>query len=98
MRIQRLSALLSTLALLIIAASPAAAQCAKANRTVIANVVAFDQTIMLNRRGASLPEGMMFALRSDVVAADGSGNPGPGNATLRAGKRARPIVLRVNQY
>jgi hypothetical protein len=98
MRIQRLLALLSTLALLIIAATPAAAQCAKANRTTIADVVAFDQTIMLNRRGASIPEGMMFALRSDVVAANSSTPIGPGNVTLRPGKRPRPIVLRVNQY
>src|SRR5437016_7000884 len=53
---------------------------------------------MLNRRGASIPEAMIFALRSDVVAANGSGQPGVGNATLRPGKRPRPIVLRVNQY
>ncbi|MBV9957103.1 MAG: hypothetical protein JO360_01725, partial [Acidobacteria bacterium] len=60
-------------------------------RTITANVVAFDQIYTYNRFGAFNPAGMMFALRRDV---DGSG---PGNVHLKEGKRPRPIVLRVNE-
>jgi hypothetical protein len=61
------------------------------NTTISAHVVAFDQVYTYNRFGAFNPAGMIFALTSDVV-----GNT-PGNVQLRADKRPRPIVLRVNE-
>ena len=39
--------------------------------TVRANVVALDQPIVLNRSGATIPGGMIFALARDVVSSDG---------------------------
>ncbi|MGI9168040.1 MAG: hypothetical protein ACR2G5_16955 [Pyrinomonadaceae bacterium] len=57
-------------------------------RTIKAAVVALAQPIMLNRLGAALPNGLVFALKRDTVA--GLGNQ------LRADKRPRPIVLRAN--
>ncbi|WP_437680053.1 copper oxidase [Sorangium sp. So ce131] len=65
-------------------------------RTVLADVVAIDQMFVYDRYGAFNPAGMVYALRRDVVAADPSRPVGPGNATLRPGKRPRPLVLRVN--
>ncbi|WP_449433005.1 manganese-oxidizing multicopper oxidase MnxG [Pseudomonas putida] len=75
----------------------AAVQC---QRTLVANVVAMDQPLMFNRLGAHNPNGMMFALRGDVVDSNGvlitqGGNATPGQVTLRADKRPRPLVLRV---
>jgi hypothetical protein len=61
---------------------------AKCMRMVNADVVAMAQPFMLNRLGAAMPNGMIFALKRDTV--DGLGNQ------LRADKRARPIVLRAN--
>jgi hypothetical protein len=58
-------------------------------RKISADVVALPQPIMLNRLGASVPDGLVFALRSDTV---GSGS----NIRLRDGKRPRPLVLRAN--
>ena len=46
------------------ATSEAAVQC---QRTLVANVVALDQPLMFNRLGAQNANGMMFALREDVV-------------------------------
>ncbi len=65
--------------------------------TVFAEVVALEQPWWFNRLGASQPNGMMFALKRDVV----SSNAGddallPGQVALRPDKRPRPIVLRVN--
>lgn len=74
-------------------AAPGAAAC---NRTISAKVVALDQVFFWNRLGAVQPQGMMFALSADVVAAKSSLPVGAGNARLRDGKRARPIVLRMN--
>jgi len=66
-------------------ASPApAAQC---KRTINANVMAIPQPIMLNRLGAAIPDGLIFALKSDV---DTTSN------RLKADKRPRPLVLRAN--
>src|ERR1700686_1053411 len=74
---------------------------------VKADVVALDQSIMLNRLGAALPNGMIFALAQDVCLPGGpvvdgqatcaAGPPSAGNVMLRPGKRPRPLVLRVNQ-
>ena len=83
------------------APTPATVSCSAAN-TVTADLAALDQAFMLNRLGASMPQGMVFALKSDIV---NSGNgqscaKSPctaGNVRLRVDKRPRPIVLRVNQ-
>ena len=71
----------------------AMAQC---NRTITADVVAFDQPFFWNRLGAVQPQGMMYALRRDVVPIDSSSGLQPGNVQLREGKRPRPLVLRMN--
>lgn len=67
------------------------------NKTVTADVVAFDQIIFYNRFGSFDPGGMMFALKRDVIKINSSLPLGAGNAQLRADKRPRPIVLRVNE-
>lgn len=70
------------------AAKPQAtpAQCM---RTITASVVAMPQPIMLNRLGATIPDGLIFALKRDTVQ---NGN----QIQLRPGKRPRPLVLRAN--
>ncbi len=86
----------------------ATAQGPSCARTVTAYVVALDQPLMLNRLGASIPGGMIFALARDVVQTDAQGNPTnkicypvsnctAGQVTLRYDKRPRPIVLRANE-
>ena len=89
-------------------------------QTIKADVVALDQPFMWNRLGAAQPQGMVFALKRDVVPTsvglDDNGNdkvddvnkaaclgkPGDlscldaGKVRLRSGKRARPVVLRLN--
>ena len=68
-------------------------------RTVTADVVVFDQPLMYNRLGAQNVNGIMYALRRDVVS-KGSLTPCgaacvAGDVTLRPDKRPRPLVLRV---
>ena len=71
-------------------AGPAHAQvCA---RTIKADVVALDQPYMFNRLGAGTLSGQIFALRRDVVPANGAA----GKVNLRPDKRPRPLVLRAN--
>jgi len=65
-------------------------------RTIKANVVAFDQVIVYNRLGTINPAGMIYALKKDVVAIDPVKGIVAGNVRLRADKRPRPIVLRMN--
>ncbi len=65
-------------------------------RTIKANVVALDQIIMFNRLGTVNPNGMIYALKQDVVAIDSAKGLVAGNVRLRADKRPRPIVLRMN--
>jgi hypothetical protein len=61
-------------------------------RMIFAEVYALARpTIMLNRLGANIPDGLIFALRQDVD------NPDSKNPTLKPSKRPRPIVLRANQ-
>jgi hypothetical protein len=67
-----------------------AAPCPAGSRLIKANVVAIPQAIMLNRLGATIPNGFVFALRSDTI------KTGLGNLQLRPGKRPRPIALRAN--
>src|SRR4051812_45365600 len=73
-------------------------------RTVVsADVVAFDQALWINRLGTMRPDGMIYALRSDVVPIGGSDpttSVGPpqlkaGEVMLRSERRPRPIVLRA---
>src|SRR5215211_592441 len=64
-------------------------------RTIKADVVAFDQPFFYNRLGAVNPAGMIYALRRDVEAKSSAGLV-PGNVRLKKYKRARPIVLRMN--
>jgi hypothetical protein len=64
--------------------------------TIVADVVAFDQPFFYNRLGALNPAGMIYALRRDVVPIDQSLGLVAGNVQLRPGKRARPLVLRMN--
>lgn len=74
-------------------ATPAPTPC---NRNITADVVALPHPIMLNRLGASVPDGLVFALRSDTIEIKGS-TPGSGTTLrLRTEKRPRPIVLRAN--
>ena len=81
------------------AADPAPA--AGVKRVVVAHVVALDQGFMLNRLGAAMPQGMVFALKRDVVHVDDPDGTKklplvPGKVRLRDGHRARPLVLRAN--
>ena len=66
--------------------APATANC---ERTIKADVVAFDQVITYNRLGAVNPAGMMYALRRDVKAVDTTRGLVPGNITLKPYKRPR---------
>src|SRR5687768_3921720 len=84
---------------MLVTASGAQAQTpppAPCERTVKADVVALDQALIYNRLGAINPAGMIFALKRDVVAIDPSKGLVAGNVTVRAGKRPRPIALRMN--
>ena len=69
---------------------------ASCNRTVKANVVALDQVFFWNRLGAVQPQGMIFALRRDVVPIDPARGLVAGNVQLRQDKRPRPITLRMD--
>ena len=80
---------------LITGASYAAAQQLACARTVEADVVAIDQPIFLNRLGANMLGGMIYALRSDVVAGPNGPDIAAGNARLNPDRRPRPLVLRV---
>src|SRR5688572_1347791 len=65
-------------------------------RTIKASVVALDQAIIYNRLGTLNPNGMIYALKQDVVATDSLKGIAAGNVRLRSNKRPRPIVLRMN--
>jgi hypothetical protein len=89
-------------ALMLLFAIPADAKAQEAllpatcNRTISADVVALDQVFFWNRFGAVEPQGMIFALRRDVVPINSTLGLVAGNVQLRADKRPRPIVLRMN--
>nr|MBP6824102.1 hypothetical protein [Acidobacteriota bacterium] len=80
-------------------AAAQATTCTQTN-TVTADVVALDQPFMFNRLGTALPQGMIFALKRDVVDSSGKscadGHCQAGQVMLRPDKRPRPIVLRAN--
>ncbi|HET9700297.1 MAG TPA: hypothetical protein VFP70_05190, partial [Burkholderiales bacterium] len=76
-------------------------------RQVTADVVALDAPIVNSRLGVSNVNGLMYALKGDVVRYNGltgaaEGTPGnvtgadAGQVKLRDDKRPRPLVLRVN--
>jgi len=65
--------------------------------TVFAKVVALDQAFFVNRFGALQAGGMIFALERDVVSVEGGETLTPGKVMVRAGKRPRPLTLRVNK-
>ncbi|MDT8333534.1 hypothetical protein RQ831_20995 [Roseomonas gilardii] len=79
-----------------VASEPPAAE-TTCPRVVRAEVVAFEQSYLLNRFGSFVPAGMMYALRHDVVSLDGGTELRPGRVRLRPDKRPRPLVLRVNE-
>lgn len=60
-------------------------------RTINAEIVAIHQPIMLNRMGAAIPDGLIFALKSDTAV-----DPKFNEPRLRPTKRPRPLVLRAN--
>ena len=99
-----LSGVSSSGLLLLAMSGPSEAQTATATcqRQLTANVVALDQVFFYNRLGAVNPAGMIYALRRDVVdVATGKteaqgGVLSPGRVALRADKRPRPLVLRMN--
>lgn len=71
-------------------------------RTITAHVVALDQPLMFNRLGAQNVNGIIYALRRDVIDQSSGrteaagGALAPGNVALRPDKRPRPLVLRVS--
>ena len=77
-------------------ALPGGAEAQTCARTLTADVVALDQVFFWNRLGAVQPHGMMYALRGDVVATNGTTTLSAGSVRLRDGKRPRPLVLRMN--
>ena len=83
----------AALLLLLIPERGAAQTC---SRTVNADVVALDQVFFWNRLGAVQPQGMIFALRRDVIPIDPARGIVAGNVRLRPDKRPRPIILRMN--
>ncbi len=92
-----LKMLLLTASMLGVEMTEAALRC---ERNLVANVVALDQPLMFNRLGAQNANGMMFALRRDVVddhdmSLAHGGAAVPGKVSLRPDKRPRPLVLRV---
>ena len=93
----RLGGLTASLLMLSLVLLPVAAPAQTCARTITADVVALDQVFFWNRLGAVQPQGMMYALRSDVVSTDPSTDLlRPGMVKLRSDKRPRPLVLRMN--
>jgi hypothetical protein len=100
---QLLCLMTASLVAVLVGTGAASAQsvCDAPTRTITANVVAFDTPLMFNRLGAQNINGMMYALRRDVIDKT-SGLPEAaggvlvnGNVDLRPDKRKRPLILRV---
>src|SRR5688572_12741918 len=69
---------------------------ANCERIIKADVVALDQAIVYNRLGTINPNGMIYALKKDVVAINATQGLVAGNVKVRPNKRPRPLVLRMN--
>jgi hypothetical protein len=83
--------------ILSLAALPLSGETRHCDSVVRADVVALDQVYQVNRLGATHTDGEIYALRQDVLSTDPNTKElRPGKVMLRADKRARPIVLRVN--
>lgn len=96
---KRLVMMLTLAALVVIVgADSASAQTCTASNTKTANVVALDQPFFWNRLGAVQPQGMIFALKQNVIAKDNSPLTPlvAGQVMLKKDKRPRPMVLRMN--
>src|SRR5215475_4155184 len=91
-----LLALLLTLPLMSVTGASAQSPTCSPSNSILANVTVLDQPIMLNRLGASMPQGMIFALLQDVVPKQKGGTISAGNVMLRSDKRPRPMVLRMS--
>ncbi len=72
-------------------------------RMIRADVVALEQAIVVNRFGAFIPAGTLYALKGDIVRRDGRAidwqrpAESAGQVKLRSDKRPRPMILRVNE-
>ena len=99
-RLKHALALMGLAAAVIALPAHAAINC---ERQISADVVAFDKPLMYNRLGASNVNGMMYALRRDVINTQSmlplsaGGAATPGQVDLRPDKRHRPLVLRVRK-
>ncbi len=80
---------------LVAVSQPAQPSC-PGSGTASASVVALDQVVVINRLGTVRPAGMIYALRGDVEPLSGT-ELVAGNVRLKAGKRPRPLVLRVHE-
>jgi hypothetical protein len=92
----RFSAPFFTLSLAAVIAPGLAWAAPACERSLRADVVALDQPFFWNRLGAVQPQGMIFALKRDIVPIDASLGLTKGNVRLREDKRPRPLVLRMN--
>jgi len=95
-----LSAALAAVAATMAAGAAPAQAAVSCGRTIQADVVVLDQPFMFNRLGSQNVNGIMYALRRDVVDLAGvpltrGGAAVAGGVALRADKRPRPLVLRV---
>jgi manganese oxidase len=91
---------------LLVGASAAHAQAISppgCERVIRADVVALEQAIVVNRFGAFIPAGTLYALKGDIVRRDGRAidweRPveSAGQVKLRSDKRPRPMILRANE-
>src|SRR5262249_28749376 len=94
-RVVLFALLLISLVMAVTDASAQSPTCSASN-TILANVTALDQPFMLNRLGASMPQGMIFSLLQDVMPKQKGGTISAGNVMLRSDKRPRPMVLRMS--
>ena len=95
------TAITLTVAALTLSPAAQAQSCPEGGRMLTADVVAIDMPLMFNRLGAQNINGMMYALRRDVIDISNNkpltegGSASPGNVALRPDKRPRPLVLRM---
>jgi hypothetical protein len=97
--LQRVIPFLASVVVLALLAIPDPAEAqAACQRQLTADVVVFDQPLMYNRLGAQNVNGIIYALRRDVVDKSSglpSGSLTAGGVALRPDKSPRPLVLRV---